>query len=87
MSIITINNQKTYEVCIPAEFSAISFYLKYYMEVAMYMHYKIMIIYRHNSTILKGNGLLDEYAWLRTNEIARIRDEIEKASNTKNNDT
>ena len=33
MSIIKMNNQKAYEV---------------YMEVTMYMHYKTIIIYRHN---------------------------------------
>jgi len=30
---------------------------------------------------------LDEYAWLRINENARVSDAIEKASNNKNNDT
>jgi hypothetical protein len=37
MSIITINNQKAYEV---------------YMKVTLYMHYKTIIIYRHKNNII-----------------------------------
>ncbi len=43
--------------------------------------------YLRRQQFWKGNGLLDEYAWLRINENARVSDAIEKASNNKNNDT